>query len=77
VVIVPVDGQSADTRFNLAKLGDLAGTYVAAGAEATLGGGAGTTVMRNENGVVIWLTGTTQGLNIRLAAEGVRLTLAN
>jgi hypothetical protein len=31
--------------------------------------------MKNQNGVVIELTSTTQGVNLKLAAEGVKLTL--
>ena len=61
---------------HLAKLADFAGNYAAVGAEATAGGGAGTTVMRNQNGVVIELQSTTQGASLKLGAEGVRLTLA-
>jgi hypothetical protein len=61
---------------HLGKLADFAGNYTAVGAGATAGGGAGTTVMRNQNGVVIELQSTTQGASLRLGAEGVRLTLA-
>jgi hypothetical protein len=35
--------------------------------------GAGATTMRNQNGVVIQLFTTTQGLNLKLAPEGIRL----
>lgn len=61
---------------NLAKLEDFSGNYVAVGAGATAGGGAGVTVMRNQNGVVIEMTSTTQGASLRLGTEGLRLTLA-
>ena len=61
--------------FDLKKLEDFPGNYTAAGAEATAGGGAGVTVMRNQNGVVIHLKSTTQGASVKLAASGVRLTL--
>jgi hypothetical protein len=60
---------------HLAKLADFAGNYAAVGAGATAGGGAGTTVMKNQNGVVIELQSTTQGASLRLGTEGVRLTL--
>jgi hypothetical protein len=62
---------------NLEKIEDFSGNYVAAGAGATVGGGAGVTVMTNQNGVVIELTSTTQGASLKLAAEGLRLSLAN
>jgi hypothetical protein len=63
--------------YNLTNLADFSGTYTAAAAGLTLADGAGATAMKNEKGVVIQLTGTSQGLDIKLAAEGVRLTLAN
>jgi hypothetical protein len=62
---------------NLAKLEDFSGNYVAVGAGATAAGGAGVTVMRNQNGVVIEMTSTTQGASLRLGAERLRLTLAD
>ncbi len=62
---------------NLEKLEDFSGNYVAVGVEATAAGGAGVTVMRNQNGVVVELTSTTQGASLLFGAEGIRLTLAN
>jgi hypothetical protein len=61
---------------HLANLADFPGNYVAVGAGATAGGGAGVTVMRNQNGVVIEMTSTTQGASLKVGAEGLRLTLA-
>src|SRR5262245_44550600 len=61
--------------FNLTKLEDFNGNYAAAAAGATVGGGAGATIMRNQNGVEIQLVSTTQGASLKLAAEGLRLTL--
>ncbi len=62
---------------NLTKLEDFPGNYVAVGAEATAAGGAGVTVMRNQNGVVVEMKSTTQGASLKLGAEGIRLSLAN
>jgi len=62
--------------FNLKKLPDFNGTYTAGAAGATVGGGAGITAMKNQNGVVIELKSTTQGASLKLAAEGVRLSIA-
>ena len=62
---------------NLAKLEDFSGSYVAVSGGATAAGGAGVTVMRNQNRVVIEMTSTTQGASLKLGAEGIRLTLAN
>jgi hypothetical protein len=61
--------------FNLKKLEDFPGNYTAAGAGATVGGGAGATIMRNQNGVEIRMTSTTQGASLKLAASGIKLTL--
>jgi hypothetical protein len=61
--------------FNLAKLEDFNGTFMAASIEGTFGAGAGATTMRNQNGVVINLFTTTQGLNVKVTPEGVRLNI--
>jgi hypothetical protein len=66
---------AAGSVYHLTKLSDFNGTYTAAAAEGTLGGGAGVTTMKNQNGVVINLKSTTQGVNLKLAAEGVKVTL--
>ena len=60
---------------NLKKLADFDGNYVAGGAEATVGGGAGVTAMKNQNGVVVELKSTTQGASLKLAAEGLKLSV--
>lgn len=62
--------------FNLKKVADVAGTYTAASGGATVGGGAGASIMRNQNGVVIELTSTTQGASLKLGAQGLKLSLA-
>jgi len=73
---VGIDRASATGKVSsLTKLADFNGNYTAAGAGATLAGGAGVTIMRNQNGVVIELTSTTQGASLKLAAEGIRLTI--
>ena len=61
--------------YGLKKLEDFNGNFTAATAEGTLGGGAGATTMKNQNGVVIKLVTTTQGVNVKLAPSGVKLTL--
>jgi hypothetical protein len=61
--------------FDLKKLEDFSGNYTAAGAGATLGGGAGASIMKNQNGVEIRLTSTTQGASLKLAASGIKLTV--
>lgn len=61
--------------YNLKKLDDFNGVYIAGAAEATMGAGAGATAMKNDKGVVIHLYPKTSGVNIKLAGEGVKLTL--
>jgi hypothetical protein len=61
--------------FNLNNLDDFNGTYVSVAAEGTVGLGAGATAMKNEHGVVIHLYPVTKGINVKLAGEGVKLTL--
>ncbi len=61
--------------YHLNRLEDFNGSYTAAAAEATFGGGAGATAMRNQAGVVIKLVSTTQGLDLKLATSGVKISL--
>ena len=61
--------------YNLNKLEDFNGTYVAASAGAAVAGGASATAMKNQNGVVMKLTSTQKGLKFTLAPEGIKVTL--
>ena len=61
--------------YNLKTLKDFEGTYAAASAGITVGGGASGATMRNEKGVVINATGVGQGIDLNLAASGVTITL--
>jgi hypothetical protein len=61
--------------FNLKKLEDFDGNYVAGGAAGTVGGGAGISAMKNQNGVNIELKSTTQGASLKLAGEGIKLSV--
>ena len=63
--------------FNLKKLSDFDGNYVAGTAGATVGGGAGAVIMKNQNGVVLKLTSTSQGVQLTLAGSGVDVKLKN
>ena len=68
-------GNAVGKVYHLKKLSDFNGTYTGAAAEGTIGGGAGVSAMKNQNGVVIELQSTTQGVNFKLAGEGVKFTL--
>jgi hypothetical protein len=62
--------------YNLRKLSDLDGNYVAVSAGAALGGGNDGTATQNQNGVVVNLRGTTQGVDVNLSIDGFALQLA-
>jgi hypothetical protein len=59
--------------WNLKRLEDFPGTYSALSAGATVAGGANAIVLRNQNGVVLKLTGTSEGLRLNIAAEGIKV----
>ena len=61
--------------FNLKKLSDFSGNYVAGEAGAAVGGGAGAVTMKNQHGVVMKLTGTGTGVKFTLAGKGVDVKL--
>jgi hypothetical protein len=61
--------------YNLKKLSDFSGRYAAASAEGTLAEGAGATAMKNSKGVEIHLFPRTEGINLKLAGEGVKFTI--
>jgi hypothetical protein len=61
--------------FNLRRLQDFSGTYVAATGEATFGKGAAGQVLRNGNGVEIRMDQVTEGARLQGSADGVRLML--
>ena len=70
-----VKAEATGEVFNLKKVEDFNGTYMAASIEGTVVAGAGATTMQNQNGVVIKLFTTTEGLNVKVSPEGVRLNL--
>ena len=59
----------------LKKVEDFSGNYVAAGAGVTVGGGASAIALKNQNGVEMTLTATTQGVKLALATGGVDIKL--
>ncbi|WP_429925709.1 hypothetical protein ACQY1H_23745 (plasmid) [Agrobacterium vitis] len=68
-----IDG--AGTVYNLKKVEDAAGTYVAAGAGATLAGGGSVVALENQNGVIVHFHSTTAGLKLNLSAGGIVVKL--
>jgi hypothetical protein len=61
--------------YRLKKLEDFNGNYTAAGGDLTIGGGEAGTAMQNQNGVVIRIRATTQGISAKLATEGIKINL--
>src|SRR6266446_7390084 len=61
--------------YNLKKVEDIEGTYAAATAGATVAGGVSGAAMRNQNGVLIQLSATRQGLQFTFAPAGIKITL--
>ena len=59
----------------LKKVEDFSGNYVAAGAGVTVGGGASAIALKNQNGVEMTLTATTQGVKLALATGGLDIKL--
>lgn len=67
--------QATGSVYNLKSIDDFDGVYAAAGAEGTAGKGAGVSSLRNTKGVVVNLKSETKGANIKVAAEGLKLTI--
>jgi hypothetical protein len=63
------------TVHHLTTLTDFDGTYTGVGASATVAAGRGIVRMKNEDGVLIRLKSASQGVGLKLAAEGVRIKL--
>ena len=67
--------EASGSVYHLKKLADFDGNYTAATAGITIAGGGSATAMQNQNGVVINIVSTTQGLKFALAASGVSLKI--
>ena len=67
--------EAKGTVYNLKRREDCNGNYTGVTAGATIAGGAGATSVQNQNGVVINLLGTSQGLKFKLSVDGVKMTL--
>ena len=61
--------------YHLTHIEDFSGDYLAVSAGALLAGGGDVATMRNQHGVVIDLTDSSQGAKIMLAVQGVKITL--
>jgi hypothetical protein len=61
--------------YHLSKLEDFDGNYAAVVGGATVGGGGGGLAMKNQNGVVVELVATTQGVSLTAGVSGVKLAI--
>ena len=71
------DYTAAGTVAGLRSAQDINGVFTSVAAGGTLGGGGSIAAMKNQNGVTIQMTSTTAGLSLTLAAEGVKISIAN
>jgi hypothetical protein len=60
---------------NLRSPGDLAGSYVVAGAGGAIAAGAGGVQLQNGNGVILQLSGPKVGAEVSAAVGGVTITM--
>jgi hypothetical protein len=67
--------EASGSVYHLKHLADFDGNYTGVSAGATVAGGGGGMALKNQNGVVLNLVGTTQGLKFKLAVDGVKITL--
>lgn len=59
--------------YDLNDISKFPGTYTKLEGSLTLGGGIGGTILRNENGVIMRLRSTSEGLQLNLSASGVEV----
>jgi hypothetical protein len=62
--------------YRLKTLSDFNGNFTAASADIAIGGGEGGALLQNQNGVVMRVHSTSQGVNFQFGPEGVKVTLA-
>jgi hypothetical protein len=62
--------------YHLKDLRDFNGNYTTVSAGITVAGGGSVVVLRNQNGVVIKLLSTAEGLRFNLSADGVNIKLS-
>ncbi len=61
--------------YDLTDVSKFPGIFSKLEGSVTLGGGVGGTVLKNENGVIMRLTSTSEGLQLNLSASGVKVEL--
>lgn len=66
---------AAGEVYDLNDISKFPGIYTKLDANVALGGGIGGVQMKNENGVIMRLESTTQGLQFNLGVSGVKVTM--
>lgn len=66
---------AAGEVYNLFDLSQFPGTYVAGDYGVALGGGAGGVVLKNENGVLLKLHSTMEGVDLNVGVSGITIKL--
>jgi hypothetical protein len=66
---------AAGEVYNLSDLKKFNGTYFAVEASFALGGGLGSTMLRNQNGVVMRLESVSSGARLQLGSSGIKIRL--
>ena len=73
---VGFSGSSATGKvYNLKTLAEFDGHYVGAGTGMTVAGGRSRLEMKNQNGVQVYLTSASKGLDVSLGRGGVEMSL--
>jgi hypothetical protein len=61
--------------YDMTDVSQFAGIYARLSDSVALGGGVGNMTLKNQNGVIMTLKGTTQGIQLNAGASGVTVTL--
>lgn len=61
--------------YDMNNLSKFSGTFTKLESSITLGGGVGGTVLKNQNGVIMRLTSTSEGVQLNLSSSGVTVKL--
>jgi len=61
--------------YDMTDLSKFSGTFTKLESSITLGGGVGGTVLKNQNGVIMRLTSTSEGVQLNLSSSGVTVKL--
>ena len=61
--------------YDMADPSKFSGTFTKLESSITLGGGVGGTILKNQNGVIMRLTSTSEGVQLNLSSSGVTVKL--